>query len=46
MEEGKCCAACVHLTPEGECDWRFEQIPEEEIYDSYCDMFEEVETEE
>ena len=42
MESEKCCAACIHLTPEGECDWRFEQISEEEQYDSYCDMFEDT----
>ena len=42
MNNQKCCASCKHLTPENECERRFEQIPEEEIYDSYCDMFEEI----
>lgn len=41
-EEHKCCANCIHLTPEGECDWCFEQIPADEIYDSYCDQWKEA----
>lgn len=40
-EEDKCCANCIHLDEWNECEWRNEFIHDEEIYDSYCDMYEE-----
>lgn len=41
-EEHKCCANCIHLDEWNECGWRNEFIPDEEIYDSYCDQWKEA----
>ena len=43
MEYPKCCATCAHLTPEGECDYKFDMISDEEANDSYCDHWKEEE---
>ena len=40
-EKRKCCGNCVHLTPEGECDYCFDQIPDEDVFDTYCDAWKE-----
>ena len=39
IEKHACCANCVYLSPEGDCEYRFESIPDDEIYNTLCDSW-------
>ena len=39
IEKHACCANCVYLSPEGDCEYRFEHISDDEIYNTLCDSW-------
>lgn len=42
MDKHACCADCVYLSPEEYCEYRFEYISKDEIYDTLCDHWKEA----